>query len=371
MKYCPTCQTEFDEEIIRFCTKDGTPLVEDAKPTFTENLPSESSNTLDDDDDAATIIRRKEPENTSPTARLSDETDMKLTEETAAEARPDNQPRIVISTLGEREKAQKIYPQKVSASNIPPPMPLKKSNTAMVVAMTMLGTVLLILGVYGVWLFLNNQNDNDANNNLSVNENVNINADLNENVEDNFNLSDFNLNSNVDNSNLDMNLNSDIDISTPTPTRTPTPTPTPTPEETPNSNTNVTTNNSVNTATPTPTRTATPTPTPTATPVKTPPPPPPSNVNRPVNVGSLNGRAVILPTPAYPGEARQAKASGRVTVSVTVDENGAVTSAKAVSGHLLLQKPAETAALRSKFKPVSVNGNKTSATGTVVYNFVN
>ena len=49
MRYCPTCQTEYDEDIIRFCTKDGTPLVDDKKPTFTENLPSETSQ--DDEDD--------------------------------------------------------------------------------------------------------------------------------------------------------------------------------------------------------------------------------------------------------------------------------------------------------------------------------
>ena len=27
MKYCPTCNTRYDEEILRFCMKDGTPLV--------------------------------------------------------------------------------------------------------------------------------------------------------------------------------------------------------------------------------------------------------------------------------------------------------------------------------------------------------
>jgi protein TonB len=58
-------------------------------------------------------------------------------------------------------------------------------------------------------------------------------------------------------------------------------------------------------------------------------------------------------------------------VSVTVDENGNVVSAKALSGHPLLLNSAETAAKRSKFRPVSINGNNTMAIGTVVYNFVN
>ncbi|MEJ7698207.1 MAG: hypothetical protein WKF71_00965 [Pyrinomonadaceae bacterium] len=56
MKFCPTCQTRFDEEILRFCTKDGTPLVEENQPNFTE-MPSESA--TEDDFGEETIIRRK------------------------------------------------------------------------------------------------------------------------------------------------------------------------------------------------------------------------------------------------------------------------------------------------------------------------
>ena len=55
MKFCPTCQSRYDEEILRFCTKDGTPLIDEEEPNFTE-LPSESAA---DDESEETIVRRK------------------------------------------------------------------------------------------------------------------------------------------------------------------------------------------------------------------------------------------------------------------------------------------------------------------------
>lgn len=359
MKYCPTCQTEYDEEIIRFCTKDGTPLVEDKKPTFTENLPSETSQD-DIDEGAETIIRRKKPENTAATARFNDNAPV--------ESNREDSKRIVISTSGDK-KEQAVRPK--SAVVMPPP-PQKKTNTAMVVLLTAVGTLALLTGAVGIWWFLSGQNNTDAtNSNVNINENVDINADLNDNGNVNFSLNDYNLNSNIDdNSNINTNLDLNINTKTPTPTPTKTPTPTPTPDSNTNTNENINSNVNISTPTRTPTATPTPIPTPTATPVKT-PTPPPANTNRPVNVGMINGRAVRLPTPTYPSDARQVKASGRVLVSVTVDEGGNVISAKATSGHPLLLRSAENAALRSKFKPVSVNGNTQKANGTIVYNFVN
>ena len=55
MKHCPVCSERYDEEIIRFCTKDGTPLVDEEQPKFTA-IPSEI---VEDDDDFGqeTIIR--------------------------------------------------------------------------------------------------------------------------------------------------------------------------------------------------------------------------------------------------------------------------------------------------------------------------
>ena len=58
MKYCPTCETRYDEDILRFCMKDGTPLIDEAEPKFTE-MPSASVEPIDDDPGEVTVIRRK------------------------------------------------------------------------------------------------------------------------------------------------------------------------------------------------------------------------------------------------------------------------------------------------------------------------
>ena len=65
----------------------------------------------------------------------------------------------------------------------------------------------------------------------------------------------------------------------------------------------------------------------------------------------LNGKATSLPIPAYPPIAKAARASGNVTVEVTVDEDGNVVAAKAVSGHPLLQAASVAAARNAKFAP--------------------
>ena len=65
------------------------------------------------------------------------------------------------------------------------------------------------------------------------------------------------------------------------------------------------------------------------------------------------------------------RAAGRVTVQVMVDETGGVTSARAISGHPLLRQAAEAAARQSRFNPIRANNQVVSATGILVYNFVN
>ncbi len=92
-------------------------------------------------------------------------------------------------------------------------------------------------------------------------------------------------------------------------------------------------------------------------------------VRAPISGGVLNGKAISLPAPEYPVMARQAKASGAVTVQVTVDENGAVISAHAVSGHPLLQAAAVVAARQARFSPTLLMGEPVKVTGIIVYNF--
>lgn len=63
----------------------------------------------------------------------------------------------------------------------------------------------------------------------------------------------------------------------------------------------------------------------------------------------LNGKAVSLPRPGYPVEARRAHAQGRVVVAVLIDEVGKVIKAKAIcGGHQSLRAPSVSSAPRGK-----------------------
>jgi len=84
----------------------------------------------------------------------------------------------------------------------------------------------------------------------------------------------------------------------------------------------------------------------------------------------LNGSAISLPPPEYPAIARSARASGTVAVQVTVDEQGNVSAARAISGHPLLQAAAVSAARQAKFSPTLLAGEPVKVTGTLTYNFV-
>lgn len=349
MKFCPTCQTRYDEEILRFCTKDGTTLIEEDQPNFTE-LPSES---VADDLGDETVIRRNLPTSAAQTP--------------PPEAKP---PRIVIPTT--QNKIQPPVRTQTTASYRQPPPP---SNTGKIVLLTVLGTLIFLMGSGIVYLFLSREDASDSNQNQITNANfsplgVNLNGNSNNaNSSANFN---FNVNANANtsantnaNTNLNLNANTRINanLRTPTPTRTATPTATATPNVI-NANTS-----NVNTATPSSTR-------PSASPPSSPPPPPPSPAatppaNRPMNVGVLNGRAVSMPKPAYPPIAKQMRASGQVAVQVSLDEGGNVLSARATTGNTLLRAPAEAAARQSRFNPVIIGDRAVRANGILVYNFIN
>ncbi len=89
-----------------------------------------------------------------------------------------------------------------------------------------------------------------------------------------------------------------------------------------------------------------------------------------ISGGVLNGKASSLPAPEYPAAARAVKASGAVNIQVTINEQGDIVSATAVSGHPLLRQAAEEAARKAKFAPTLLQGIPVSVTGVLVYNFV-
>lgn len=90
----------------------------------------------------------------------------------------------------------------------------------------------------------------------------------------------------------------------------------------------------------------------------------------PISGGVLNGKALFLPKPDYPPEARAAGAHGTVTVQVMIDEYGNVTSAKAVSGHPTLHQACVNASLAARFSPTTLMGEPVKVTGVLTYNFV-
>lgn len=79
----------------------------------------------------------------------------------------------------------------------------------------------------------------------------------------------------------------------------------------------------------------------------------------------LNEKALSLPEPPFPAAARAVRATGAVNVDVTVDENGNVINAAAVSGHPLLRAAAVQAARQAKFASSTGKIN-----GTIVYMFI-
>ncbi|HEX8747854.1 MAG TPA: TonB family protein [Pyrinomonadaceae bacterium] len=99
------------------------------------------------------------------------------------------------------------------------------------------------------------------------------------------------------------------------------------------------------------------------------PTPEPPKRTAPISGGVLNGRAISLPKPAYPAVAKAARQTGTVTVQVTIDENGSVISARAVSGPPLLLAAAQQAAYGAKFSPTKLSGQPVKVTGVITYNF--
>lgn len=115
-------------------------------------------------------------------------------------------------------------------------------------------------------------------------------------------------------------------------------------------------------------------------PIETTPPPPlppiaknaepeKTKVQQKISGGVLNGKAEVLPKPVYSAAARAVNANGEVQVQITVDENGKVVSANAVSGHPLLKPEAEKAARGARFSPTLLSGQPVKVTGIIVYRF--
>lgn len=326
MKFCPKCNTQYEAE-MSFCLQDGTPLI------FL-NAVSEVTQIIDDKQfdqtlrlDEKTLVL---PDFASePTEHLK----FAQTEET------------VIKTESVKPKPPIVEPKFETFENPP------KSRTGLLI-----GAILGVLALFGIgigsfaYLQLRKSdevaiaNSNNSTNNQSTTNTTNSNS--NSNVANLFGSSNSTP-STLANSNTKPSPATSPTLSN---SNKETPKPTIEKEETP---------------TPKPTATATPIQsTPTATPISRPTRPP-----QIVSGGVMNGKAVNLVRPPYPPAAKAVRASGAVTVQVTIDENGNVISASAISGHALLKSAAESAARASKFSPTILGGQAVKVTGVIVYNF--
>ena len=102
------------------------------------------------------------------------------------------------------------------------------------------------------------------------------------------------------------------------------------------------------------------------------PAPTPQRPTGPMHLTSdvITSKALSKPAPPYPIIAKQGHIQGPVAVQIVIDEQGRVISAKATSGHPLLQGAAVQAAYQARFTPTTLNGQAVKVTGSITYNFV-
>jgi hypothetical protein len=209
MRYCPVCDARYNDDVIKFCTKDGTPLVDDAAPNFTA-LPSDPI-VLDVEDEVGeeTIIRRRPTEPAVPETQTEREAE-----------------RIVIPTEGipRVPSEPQIRPRTQTYYQPPPPQ-----NTVKIVVLTILGTLVILACGAGLFWLLSSGKPAANNVNLSVNANQNVNLNTNLGFDSNFN---FNAGNSATVPNLNTNISTIGNISTnanlkPSPTPKPSPSPTP------------------------------------------------------------------------------------------------------------------------------------------------
>jgi TonB family protein len=87
--------------------------------------------------------------------------------------------------------------------------------------------------------------------------------------------------------------------------------------------------------------------------------------------GLLNGKAVSLPLPVYPVEAKVARATGVIVVKVTIDESGKVIKAEDLcGGNYWLSKAAMAAAYNARFSSTTLSGQPVKVIGLLTYRFI-
>ena len=153
MKYCPNCQTTYADDSLQFCLQDGTPLSEFPNQNAPTDNSIEAETIVSANREMDALPRQVEPIRFEPPSSY---------QINQADWSPASQPVIVEQHT------------------------TKKSNTATIVALTVLGTILLVgIGGTGAWLyFKNNRREVAANPNTAppnrqpganaANQNINL-----------------------------------------------------------------------------------------------------------------------------------------------------------------------------------------------------
>ncbi|MCO6512790.1 MAG: energy transducer TonB [Aridibacter famidurans] len=81
------------------------------------------------------------------------------------------------------------------------------------------------------------------------------------------------------------------------------------------------------------------------------------------------GKKIRIPRPNYPPELRSRNIVGTVRVEISIDKQGNVKHARAVSGPVEFFEVAEKAAMKAKFEPTTFNGFPIEVAGTIEFNF--
>lgn len=99
--------------------------------------------------------------------------------------------------------------------------------------------------------------------------------------------------------------------------------------------------------------------------------PPDAQVEEAAEANFLNMKAVKLPPPGYPVNARAQRISGIVVLKITIDEKGDVIDVRDMCQGPAYITPAAIAAARGAwFEPVKVNGRPVKVDGVLVYRFI-
>lgn len=305
MKLCPTCQRTYEDDALRFCLEDGTPLVGAEESAY---------------DPGATIkIPAPRVTSDSPTEAMTEE---QLAANRAAEPTP---------TQSSLKTSARKYGTPAETA------PAARKSTA---APWILGAA-VVLGLSAIAVAFIMTRGNGASNTEVAQSNQNVNVPPSDNTAPALKDESF---------------------------------PPAIPEPSKGKVDYIPPDNPYEKKTPTPSPKQTPTERPTQPPAEAdespPPKPTPSRPSGPISGGVLNGKAISLPKPSYPPIAKAARASGTVTVQVTIDESGNVIAARAVSGHPLLQQSAVSAARQARFSPTKLAGTPVKVTGVITYNFV-